>query len=432
MNCHEFADLMDRWMLSDEADALAGEERSRVEQHAVECTDCCAALLACRTLAADHVSVSELSMDSASPLQESLSIAPAAAAGTPLIRRRFSMPLVIGGLAAGTAVLATTGWIGYELASKREAPNAAESADTDALRSGSNGASADFNIGVDAGAGPLPLILEAVSAAEQRAHETFAAERLNQSQLPDGDYFALLRIMPRYPEEAASRGITGAAIVEFTINEIGDIEDPVIVESTDQTFEATTIEAIRQFKYKPRVVAGQAEAVAGVRNIFRYELESAQNTAAADSEGAGTASATTEAEHLDEREFRRLLGPAYECLGSNDLLCVELELDALRAIHSLSPRQLSDLWHIYGFVHHRRGRLLLAIEAYRNAADPTDDTGEWMRARSLQVVAQIHYELRQYQEALDVMIEYLKMTPNAMMHDYVFVDELRALGAQLR
>ena len=48
------------------------------------------------------------------------------------------------------------------------------------------------------------------------------------------------------------------------------------------------------------------------------------------------------------------------------------------------------------------------------------------------IAAQIHYEQHQYQAALDAAIEYLKRSPSPSPGDYVFVDRLRALGAQVR
>jgi len=48
------------------------------------------------------------------------------------------------------------------------------------------------------------------------------------------------------------------------------------------------------------------------------------------------------------------------------------------------------------------------------------------------IVARIHYEQNQYQEALDAAVRYLRAAPNPDASDYVFVDKLRQLGARLR
>ena len=96
----------------------------------------------------------------------------------------------------------------------------------------------------------------------------------------------------------------------------------------------------------------------------------------------------------------------------------------------LDARQRADLANIYGFIHHRRGDRQRALEAYRRAAELHQP--EHGNVLPLMIAAQIHYEQHQYQAALDAAIEYLKRSPSPSPGDYVFVDRLRALGAQVR
>ena len=42
---------------------------------------------------------------------------------------------------------------------------------------------------------------------------------------------------------------------------------------TSSLFEKASVDAALKFKYKPRVIDGQAVEVPGVRNKFTYELE---------------------------------------------------------------------------------------------------------------------------------------------------------------
>jgi outer membrane protein assembly factor BamD (BamD/ComL family) len=79
-------------------------------------------------------------------------------------------------------------------------------------------------------------------------------------------------------------------------------------------------------------------------------------------------------------------------------------------------------------VNFRRGNYQQAIDAYRAAAG--DLTGDvFLHTTSLMVVARIHYELAQYQEALDAAVQYLRVAPNPSVSEYAFVDRLRQLGA---
>jgi tetratricopeptide (TPR) repeat protein len=127
-------------------------------------------------------------------------------------------------------------------------------------------------------------------------------------------------------------------------------------------------------------------------------------------------------------EFRRALAPALECLRVADLSCIELELDELAATLDLGASERAEIERIRGFVNFRRGNYQQAIDAYRAAAG--DLAGDVFRhTTSLMVVARIHYELAQYQEALDAAVQYLRVAPNPSVSEYAFVDRLRQLGA---
>ena len=93
----------------------------------------------------------------------------------------------------------------------------------------------------------------------------------------DGEYLPIVKVAPIYPRRAQTRGITGFCIVTYTVTTTGAIRDPYVESETDCSpkgiFERASIKAATKFKYKPRVVDGQAIEVAGVQNKFTYELE---------------------------------------------------------------------------------------------------------------------------------------------------------------
>ena len=90
----------------------------------------------------------------------------------------------------------------------------------------------------------------------------------------DGDYLPIVKVAPIYPRRAQTRGITGYCIVEYTVTTSGAIRDPVAVDCQPSgVFEKASVKAAEKFKYKPRVVDGEAIEVAGVQNKFTYELE---------------------------------------------------------------------------------------------------------------------------------------------------------------
>ena len=90
----------------------------------------------------------------------------------------------------------------------------------------------------------------------------------------DGEYLPIVKVAPIYPRRAQTRGITGYCIVEYTVTKTGSIRDPRPVDCQPSgVFERASVKAAEKFKYKPRVVDGEAIEVAGVQNKFTYELE---------------------------------------------------------------------------------------------------------------------------------------------------------------
>jgi protein TonB len=90
----------------------------------------------------------------------------------------------------------------------------------------------------------------------------------------DGEYLPIVKVAPIYPRRAQTRGITGYCIVEYTVTASGAIRDPVAVDCNPEgVFEKASVKASLKFKYKPRVVDGEAIEVVGVQNKFTYELE---------------------------------------------------------------------------------------------------------------------------------------------------------------
>ena len=93
----------------------------------------------------------------------------------------------------------------------------------------------------------------------------------------DGEYLPIVKVAPIYPRRAQTRGISGYCIVTYTVTTTGAIRDPYVENESDCSpkgiFERASLKAAAKFKYKPRVVDGQAIEVAGVQNKFTYELE---------------------------------------------------------------------------------------------------------------------------------------------------------------
>ena len=94
--------------------------------------------------------------------------------------------------------------------------------------------------------------------------------------ISDGEYLPIVKVAPVYPARAAQRGLEGYVIVEYTVTRTGTTRDPIVIESSSSLFERAALESALKYKYKPRVINGEAVEVPGVRTIIRFELENAR------------------------------------------------------------------------------------------------------------------------------------------------------------
>jgi len=91
----------------------------------------------------------------------------------------------------------------------------------------------------------------------------------------EGDYLPIVKVAPIYPQRALSRGVEGYCVVQYTVTKQGTTRDPFVIEDecTSSLFQRASVQAALKFKYKPRVVDGQAIEVPGVQNKFTYEIQ---------------------------------------------------------------------------------------------------------------------------------------------------------------
>ena len=90
----------------------------------------------------------------------------------------------------------------------------------------------------------------------------------------DGEYLPIYKTQPKYPPHAAQRGIEGHVVLVFTVTELGRVIDPVVEQSDPAgVFDRAALNAVVQFKYRPRVVEGEAIRIDGVRHKFTFQLD---------------------------------------------------------------------------------------------------------------------------------------------------------------
>ena len=91
----------------------------------------------------------------------------------------------------------------------------------------------------------------------------------------EGDYLPIVKVAPIYPQRALMHGLEGYCVVQYTVTRQGTIRDPFVIEDqcTHSMFYRPSLQAALKFKYKPRVIDGQAVEVPGVQNKFTFVIE---------------------------------------------------------------------------------------------------------------------------------------------------------------
>lgn len=98
-------------------------------------------------------------------------------------------------------------------------------------------------------------------------------EDISPTGYSDGTFLPLVKVQPVYPRRAQSRGIEGYTVVEFDVGPDGSVRNPRVIDyHPSSIFNASSINAVLKFRYKPRVENGTPVEVTGVQNRFTFEL----------------------------------------------------------------------------------------------------------------------------------------------------------------
>ena len=92
----------------------------------------------------------------------------------------------------------------------------------------------------------------------------------------EGEMLPILTVPPEYPQRMLTRGTEGWVIVEFTVDTLGRVVAPRVLQSyPSRGFDSAALKAVQRYKYKPRVVNGNAVPVHGVRQRIVFSLAQA-------------------------------------------------------------------------------------------------------------------------------------------------------------
>ncbi len=127
---------------------------------------------------------------------------------------------------------------------------------------------------------PAPMPSDSVSIADTRAPPDIfrpdMGHRFGDGSPvlnADSDVLPIARATPLYPTRAIQAGLEGWVLVEFTVTRGGTTREVIVIDSSNRLFESAAIDAAYRFRYRPRMIDGEAVEVSGVRNLFTFELE---------------------------------------------------------------------------------------------------------------------------------------------------------------
>lgn len=91
----------------------------------------------------------------------------------------------------------------------------------------------------------------------------------------DRDVVPQVRIQPEYPIQARQKRIEGWVDVQFTVGTDGSVRDPIVLRAEPQViFDKAALQAVKGWKYNPRIQDGQPVERPGVKVRIRFSLES--------------------------------------------------------------------------------------------------------------------------------------------------------------
>ena len=84
----------------------------------------------------------------------------------------------------------------------------------------------------------------------------------------DGDLLPLQRIPPQYPRDAARSGITGWVQLEVLVNADGSVRSAKVLDAKPRgIFEASAVQAVMRWKFKPKIQDGKPIEQRGAQKI---------------------------------------------------------------------------------------------------------------------------------------------------------------------
>jgi len=91
----------------------------------------------------------------------------------------------------------------------------------------------------------------------------------------DRDAVPQVRIQPDYPIQARQKRIEGWVDVQFTVGSDGSVRDPIVLNAEPKAiFDRAALQAVKGWKYNPKIANGKPVERPNVKVRIRFQLES--------------------------------------------------------------------------------------------------------------------------------------------------------------
>ncbi len=233
---------------------------------------------------------------------------------------------------------------------------------------------------------------------------------------PDRDYQIVVSPEPEYPSGSATEGFID---IETDISPTGTVSNPVIVFRTSilpKHFDAAALDAVRKFRYKPRIENGVAVTAEGVREriLFRHGARYSPNNS--------MATETSSTRVVGEFVYNEIQA-AQKLVESKNYESAQKRLQRLLDTADMNEFERANVLNYLGFVHYNQKQNVMAVGAYaRLLRIPTLDFS--MKKTATYTLAQLQTIEENYESALGFLDIWLLMEVNPEPAAYILKGQI--------
>ncbi|NOX70723.1 MAG: M56 family metallopeptidase [Gammaproteobacteria bacterium] len=230
----------------------------------------------------------------------------------------------------------------------------------------------------------------------------------------DREYIRLYSASPEYPQEAQEAGIEGYVDLEYDINSMGGTENIKVVNQVPESgvFEQAAIDAMRTFRYLPKIERGLPALEQGARMRIQFSLNMQGTETKPGDANSGDISATSTSIIRTNRDFRANLKRA--ALAADHDLDGERFLDLAEASYLTHPEMASyfllratqlgtdrglKLASLKAMTLYELGDMKRSLALFTLIAENEDDS-----ASAERWIARINYQIRRREQVYDELM----------------------------